>query len=82
MVEDDQVWLRSPAWSVQYNSSDETVQLFAKPDDRWEVNDVSARCTEIVEKLRQLGPEFILAARNGERMILPKLDASLTNWIR
>lgn len=82
LVEDDQVWLRSPAWSVQYNSSDETVQLFAKPDDRWEVNDVSARCTEIVEKLRQLGPEFILAARNGERMILPKLDASLTNWIR
>jgi hypothetical protein len=56
--------------------------LFAKPDDRWEVNDVSARCTEIIEQLRQLGPEFIQAARTGDRMILPMLDASLTNWIR
>lgn len=29
-------------------------QLFAKPDDRWEVNDVASRCPQIVEELEQL----------------------------
>ena len=29
-------------------------QLFAKPDDRWEVNDVARRCPQIVEGLQEL----------------------------
>ncbi len=29
-------------------------QLFAKPDDRWEVNDVARRCPQIVEELEEL----------------------------
>lgn len=30
------------------------VQLFARPDDRWEVNDVSTRCPSVVEELKRL----------------------------
>lgn len=82
LAHNDQVWLRSPAWSILYDTSKASVQVFVKPDDRWEVNDVSARCADIVDRLRQLGPQFIQAARAGQRMSLPLLDATLTNWIR
>jgi len=29
-------------------------QLFAKPDDLWEVNDIADRCPEVVERLRHV----------------------------
>ncbi|QEG35634.1 sulfatase-like hydrolase/transferase [Bythopirellula goksoeyrii] len=46
--------IRSPAWMLKTSSDEGTAQLFVKPDDRWEANDVASRCGEIVEQLNQL----------------------------
>jgi hypothetical protein len=52
--------VRTPAWylHVPFCSAGEagatrapTVELYAKPDDRWDVNDVADRCPEVVELL-------------------------------
>jgi arylsulfatase A-like enzyme len=48
--------LRTPAWFYRWSrhKNDQTVALFAKPDDRWEVNDVHDRCPEVLEELSRL----------------------------
>jgi hypothetical protein len=38
--------LLTPDWFLT-----ETGELYAKPDDRWETNNVAARCQHIVEEL-------------------------------
>ncbi len=35
------------------------VELYAKPDDRWEVNDVSRRCPQIVESLSRILDQWL-----------------------
>jgi hypothetical protein len=42
--------IRTPAWMMIEGNHTE---LYAKPDDRWEANDVASLCPEIVEKLCQ-----------------------------
>jgi arylsulfatase A-like enzyme len=41
--------ITTPAWRLR--KSADGVQLFVKPDDRWEVNDVSKRCGDVAERL-------------------------------
>lgn len=43
-------------------------QLFAKPDDRFEVNDVSSRCPDVVEKMIVLLEERL----QGKQFKLPE----------
>lgn len=43
--------IRTPGWYLRL-AGDGPPQLFAKPDDRWEVNEVSDRCPDIVAGLR------------------------------
>jgi len=52
--------IRTPAWFLCVDSAGETsnasgnavnAQLFTKPDDRWELNDVADRCQNVVELL-------------------------------
>lgn len=81
LVEQSTSWIRVPAWSLMDDDSHRG-QLFVKPDDRWEVNDVSNRCGDIVDGLRQLGHQFFEAARNGNRNQLPKLDEAFCNLLR
>ena len=40
-------------------------QLFAKPDDRWEHNDVARRCHAEVEQLEQVAKQWEQAAKDG-----------------
>jgi arylsulfatase A-like enzyme len=54
---DGQRSLRTPAWLLRQRA-DQTLELFSKPDDRWESNDVADRCPEIVEQLREELAEF------------------------
>lgn len=54
-------------------------ELYAKPDDRWEVNDVSRRCPQIVEALEQILDEAVKAGGLGDQGCL-NLDESL--WYR
>ncbi|MBI3468022.1 MAG: sulfatase-like hydrolase/transferase, partial [Planctomycetes bacterium] len=49
--------VRTPAWHLRIpkpraDVSDARDELYVKPDDRWEVNEVSDRCPEVVESLR------------------------------
>lgn len=47
--------IRTPAW---YLRMDEEPELYAKPDDRWEVNDVADRCRDVVEELQDAAAEY------------------------
>ncbi len=42
--------VRTPAWFLRH-AADQRLELYAKPDDRWEVNDVAARCPAVVRGL-------------------------------
>ena len=45
---DAETAIRTPAWYLRQSDPPE---LFAKPDDRWEVNDVANRCHDVVDRL-------------------------------
>ncbi|MDG1872762.1 MAG: sulfatase-like hydrolase/transferase [Mariniblastus sp.] len=49
---DDTYSIQTHAWKLIRRG--DQFELFAKPDDRWEVNDVSRRCPQIVEALDEL----------------------------
>ena len=44
--------LHNGKWKLIHQSgSPESAELFAKPDDRWDVNNVSSRCADVVQEL-------------------------------
>ena len=43
--------IQTAAWKLIQQDDDDSVQLYAKPDDLWESNNVSRRCPTIVEQL-------------------------------
>ncbi|QDU30752.1 Sulfatase [Anatilimnocola aggregata] len=45
--------IRTPAWQLRVTTTEagEQYELFTKPDDRWEANDVANRCGDIVAAL-------------------------------
>jgi arylsulfatase A-like enzyme len=49
--------IRTPAWFLRRNIERAT-ELYAKPDDRWEVNEVADRCGDISEELAGRLAEF------------------------
>ncbi|MCA9246107.1 MAG: sulfatase-like hydrolase/transferase [Planctomycetales bacterium] len=45
--------IRTPAWHLRVPGSDEgTPELYVKPDDRFEMNEIAALCPEIVARLQ------------------------------
>ena len=73
--------LRTHAWLLLSAVVDDEVyrKLFAKPDDRWEANEVASRCGQIVEQLAAAGASFSQAAAAGKAAELPPLEAALTD---
>jgi len=73
--------IRTPAWYLRESGgADEDtagVELFAKPDDRWEVNDVSDRCREVVERLGEVFVQCERFLQTGQIGDLPPLEESL-----
>jgi len=67
---DGQKAIRTPAWYLREHAEPE---LFAKPDDRWEVNNVAARCPEVVECLRDALRQFEQTLPAGRAADLPPL---------
>jgi hypothetical protein len=47
--------IRTAEWTLRTGEnageSSETAQLFVRPDDRWEANDVAALCPDVVDEL-------------------------------
>jgi hypothetical protein len=78
-VAEAQLAVRTPAWFLTEHSRGEEVhtELFAKPDDRWEANEIARRCPEIVQQLRDLGK----AVELGDRDSLPSLDEVLVSGL-
>ena len=69
--------IRTPAWHLCVASQNEDLvtpcQLFAKPDDRWEVNDVASRCPEVVESLQEALTQYESSLPAGRASDLPPL---------
>lgn len=58
--------IQTHAWKLIRTNSpsgDATLELFAKPDDRWEVNDVSGRCPQIVQDLSEILDQWIATGK-------------------
>lgn len=66
--------IRTPAWLLQRHPDSER-ELFAKPGDRWEANEVADRCGETADELESSLEEFQEAARSGDpRQLTPLSD--------
>lgn len=80
--------IRTPAWFLREVQSEFTggsatkVSLFAKPDDRWEVNEVSTRAGEVTEELQATLRAFEQAARDGRLADLSPLAEHLCDQWR
>lgn len=80
--------IRTPAWYLRLPPAENEVEprppaeLYAKPDDRWEVNDVADRCSETAEALQTALAEFETAAEQGAFEQLSPLDESLVDDFR
>jgi arylsulfatase A-like enzyme len=70
--------IRTPAWHLRDAAEPE---LFAKPDDRWEVNDVADRCPEVVDLLREAFAEYARVLSSGERTGVRPLENILLTGI-
>jgi hypothetical protein len=70
--------IRTPAWFLRAVGDGE---LYAKPDDRWEVNNVANRCLDIVENLKQARVLYEQTLHSGQIADLPPLDDVLLNGL-
>ena len=68
--------IRTPAWMLRTAAASE---LYAKPDDRWEVNDVAGRCRDIVDKLVDVFPQYAQLIKTDSTADLPPLEDVLLN---
>jgi arylsulfatase A-like enzyme len=68
--------IRTPAWYLRAAAEPE---LYAKPADRWETNDVATRCQEVVECLQDALVQYGLALSAGRVSELPPLSELLLN---
>jgi arylsulfatase A-like enzyme len=79
--------LRTPAWHLRMpaaSASGEAAppELYAKPDDRWEVNDVAGRCPNIVAAMQIAHDALLEKLVSGQLEELPALDEELVNELR
>ena len=77
----DQRAIRTPAWFLRQSKCDGEMrsELFAKPDDRFELNEIALRCGEAAELLAARLDEFESAARAGGLAELPPLAELLAD---
>lgn len=69
--------IRTPAWLLRQTGGDSLPQLFAKPDDRWEANDVAIRCPLVVEHVQAVLADFEQCCRDGRPLPADALDEEL-----
>lgn len=70
----DEWAIRTPIWFLRAGSR---AELYVKPDDRWEVNEVADRCPDIVERLHQSIAEIRDALQSERPANLPTLATDL-----
>ena len=73
--------LRTAAWSWQGRLPIDEMdrgQLYVKPDDRYEVNDVADLCQNVAARCQKEASHFLALAREGKIHELPPLVAELS----
>jgi hypothetical protein len=70
--------IRTPAWYLRAGIDSE---LFAKPSDRWEINNVATRCRDVVEHLLEALARYELTLPAGRISDLPPLDDILVHGL-
>ncbi|HVX12571.1 MAG TPA: sulfatase-like hydrolase/transferase [Pirellulales bacterium] len=78
---------RTPAWYLRIPpanaAGEETpLELYTKPDDRWEINDVAGRCPDTVAAMRVAHDVLAERLASGQSHECPALDESLTSDLR
>lgn len=71
--------VRTPAWYLRRAASSE---LFVKPDDRWEANNVANRCVDVVEQLCGLLSRTAHASSVSETLLPPQLSGILLDGLQ
>lgn len=66
--------IRTPAWFLRQAAG---CELYVKPDDFWEANNVAVRCPEVVECLGDALVEFDQTVQHGRMSDLPPLPRVL-----
>jgi arylsulfatase A-like enzyme len=77
--------IRTPAWYLRVASAGEgktSRQLFVKPDDRWEVNEVADRCPDIADELQHVLAVEISQAAAGHFDVSEPLSQPLVEGLR
>ena len=76
--------VRTPAWFWRESTISGELQreLFAKPDDRWEVNEIASRCGDVPDLLAAKCDELQVALAAGEPASLAPLPEILTSQWR
>jgi arylsulfatase A-like enzyme len=64
--------MRVPAWFLRHDATARPL-LYAKPDDRWEFNEISDRCQDVAGQLSEVLQAFAAAAQADDRQALPTL---------
>ena len=59
------------------HGEEKVIELFAKPDDWFDVNEVGNRCGEVAERMEQVLEQFEQTSRGEEPAELPPLPAEL-----
>ena len=75
--------IRTPAWFLResLHEDQKRFELFAKPDDRFEANEISGRCPRIVEMLADRLDEFSAsAAQDPPTEIAPLAEPLCDTW--
>jgi len=70
--------IRTPAWFLR---KAEPPELYAKPDDLWEVNNVAVRCQEVVDCLLDAADQFEQAIYGSHVADLPPLSDVLVEGL-
>jgi len=76
--------IRTPAWFLRESEGDEQPahELFAKPDDRFEANEISSLCGDVVKMLAAELDQFSAAATSGQVSETPPLAEILCDTWR
>jgi arylsulfatase A-like enzyme len=69
---DDNLTLRTSEWSLRKN---QVAELFVRPDDRWEANDVAALCPDVASMLAQSAQQAADQLRQGLQIPAKLLSA-------
>ncbi len=71
--------IRTPAWYLRVDDGEP--ELYAKPDDRWEVNNVASRCHDVVGGLQDALRQYERILVDGRVSDLSPLDDVLRNGL-